>query len=53
MNFRLRLHETGSVWNQYEIGTDKLCVYMGPDRSALDRFFSPLPNWLTCESDPG
>ena len=26
----LRLHETGSVWNWYKIGTDKHCVYTGP-----------------------
>ena len=28
--FRQRLHGTGSVWNQHEIGTDKPCVYTGP-----------------------
>ena len=28
--FRQRLHGTGSVWNRYEIGTDKPCIYMGP-----------------------
>ena len=47
-----RLHETGFVWNRYEIGTDKPCVYTGLGRSALDRFSYPVPNGFTCESDP-
>ena len=33
---RLYLHETGFVWNQFEIDTDKPCVYTRPGRSALD-----------------
>ena len=49
---RLCLHETGSVWNWYKIGTDKHCVYTGPGRPVLDRFSYPVPNRLTCESDP-
>ena len=50
---RLRLHETRSVWNRYEIGTNKPCGFTGPDRSALDGFSYPAPNGFTCESDPG
>ena len=30
----------------------KTCVYTGPDRSALNRFFYPVPNEFTCENDP-
>ena len=30
---RQRLHGIGSVWNRYEIGTDKPCVYTGPGGS--------------------
>ena len=48
---RLRLHEIGSIWNRYEIGTDKLWVYAGPGRSALGLFSYPVPNGLTYESD--
>ena len=32
--FEARLHETRSVWNQYEIGIDKPSVYTTPGRSA-------------------
>ena len=51
-NWRLLLDETVSIWNQYEIGTEKPCVYTGPDRSALNRFFYPVPNEFICENDP-
>ena len=34
----MRLHETGSVSNRCESGTDKPCVYTEPGRSVLDRF---------------
>ena len=50
-HFRLRSHETGSIWNRYEIGTDKPCVYTGPGGSILDRFSCPVPNGLTFESE--
>ena len=33
---RLCLHETVSVWNRYEIGTDRPCFYTGPGRSTPD-----------------
>ena len=49
---RLRLHEIGSVWNRYEIGNDKPCVYKGPGRSASDRFSYLVSTWFTFESDP-
>ena len=48
---RLRLHRTGSVWDRYQTGTHKSCIYTGPGRSALDRFSYPVPNGFTCESD--
>ena len=32
MTLRLCLHEIGSVWNRYEIRTDKPCAYTGPGR---------------------
>ena len=41
-----------SFWNKYEFGTDKPCIYRGPDRSAVDRFSYSRPNGFTCESDP-
>ena len=47
---RLRLHKTRSVWNRYEIGTDKPCVYMGPARSAPERL--TVSNGSAGESDP-
>ena len=40
------LHQTGSVWNLYEIGTDKPCVYTGPGKSTPDRFSYLLTNWI-------
>ena len=48
---RPRLHDSASVWNWYEIGTDMPCVYTGSSRSAVDQF-SCLVTGLTCESDP-
>ena len=48
---RLRLHDTGSVWNGYKIGTDKPYVYTRPGRSALGRFSYAVSNRFTCESD--
>ena len=50
--YGLRLHETGSVWNRYDIGTNKPCVYTEPSRSTLGRFSYPVPNGFNCESDP-
>ena len=52
MKLRVRLHETGSVWNRYKIGTDKPCVYTLPGRSTLNRFSYPVPNGFTCQSNP-
>ena len=46
------LHGTGSVWNWYEIGTDKPCVYTGPGGSGTDRIWYLVPNWSTYEGDP-
>ena len=38
INLKIRqcLQSNGSVWNWYEIGTDKLCVYMGLVRSIVN-----------------
>ena len=33
---RQRLHETGSVWNRYEIGTDKPCVCLALNGSTYE-----------------
>ena len=49
---RQLLHGTGSVWNQYNIGTDKPCVYTGPGGSGTDRICYPVPNGSTYEGDP-
>ena len=49
---RLRLHETGYVWDLYKIVRGKPCVYAGPGRSALDRLPYMVPNRFTCKSDP-
>ena len=35
---------TRSVWNRYEIGTDKPCVYAGTDGSGTDWICYTLPN---------
>ena len=50
--FRQRLHGTGSVWNRYEIGTDKPCVYTGPGESGMDRICYLVPTGSTYEGDP-
>ena len=52
MSFRQRLQGTGSVWNRYEIGTDKSCVYMEPGGSGTDRICYLVPNGSTYEGDP-
>ena len=49
---RQRLHGTGSVWNRYEIGTDKPCVYTRPGGSSMDRICYVVPNGSTYEGDP-
>ena len=49
---RQRLHGAGSVWNRYEIGTDKPRVYLGPGGSATDRVCYLVPNGSTYEGDP-
>ena len=51
-SLRQRLHETGSVWNRYEIGTDKPCVYTGTDGSGTDWICCVVPNGSTYEGDP-
>ena len=48
----LCLHETGFVWNWYEIGMGKPCFYTGPGRSAPNRFSYPVSNGFTVESYP-
>ena len=52
IGLRQRSHWTESVWNQYEIGTDKPSVYTGPDRSGTDRNCYQVPNGSTCKGDP-
>ena len=49
---RQRLHGTGSVWNRYEIGSDKSCVDTGPGGSGWDRICYLVPNGSTYEGDP-
>ena len=49
---RQRLHGTGSVWNRYEIGKGKPCVYTGPGGSGKDRIAYLIPNGFTYEGDP-
>ena len=50
--FRQRLHGNGSVWNRYEIGTDKPCVYTGPGGSSTDWICYLVPNGSTNEGGP-
>ena len=50
--FRQRLHGTESVWNRYEIGMDKPCVYTGPGGSGRDRIRYLVPIRSTYEGDP-
>ena len=49
---KLCLHGTASVWNRYEIGTDKPCVYTGPGGSGTDRICYLVPSVPTYEGDP-
>ena len=49
---RQRLHGTGSIWNRYEIGKDKPCVYTGPGGSGTDRICYLVPNGSTYKGDP-
>ena len=51
LQFRQRLHELGSVWHPYEIGTDKSCVHTGPGGSGTDRIRLLIPNGSTYEGD--
>ena len=51
-HIRQHLHGTGSVWNRYEIGTDKPCVYTGTGKSGTDRICYLVPNGSTYEGDP-
>ena len=48
---RQRLRGTGSVWNQFEIGTDKSCVYTEPGGYGKDRICYLVPNGSTYEVD--
>ena len=52
MQLRQHLQCTGSVWNRYEIGTHKPCVYMGPGGSGTDQICYLVPNGSTYEGDP-
>ena len=47
-----RLQGTVSVWNWYEIGADKPCVYTGPGGSGTDRICCLVQNGSTYEGDP-
>ena len=51
-SFGQRLHETGSVWNRYEIGTDKPCIYREPGESSTNQLCYLVPNGSTYEGDP-
>ena len=51
VTLRQRLHGTGSVWNRYEIGTDKPCVYTGPGEYGTDQIYYLVPNGSTYEGD--
>ena len=46
-SLRPHLHQTGSVWNRYEIGTVKSDVYSGPHWQILYRFSCPIPDGFT------
>ena len=50
--FRQRFKRTGSVWNPYEIGTDKPCVYTRTGGSGTDRICYLVPNGSTYEGNP-
>ena len=52
-SFRQCLHGTGSVWNRYEIGTDKPCVYTGPcGGSGMVWICCLAPNGSSYKGDP-
>ena len=51
-SLRQRLHGTGSVWNRYKIGTDKLFFYTGPVGSSTEWTCYLVPNGSTYEGDP-
>ena len=40
------------VWNRYEIGTDKPCVYTGSGGSGTDRICYLVPDGSTYKGDP-
>ena len=52
VNYRQRLHGTGSVWNRYGIGMDNPFVYTGPCGFGTDRICYLVPSGSTYESDP-
>ena len=51
LKFRQCLQSNRSDWNWYEIGTDKLCVYVGPGGSSMNQICYLVPNGSTYESD--
>ena len=51
LKFRQCLQSDGSVCNSYEIGTDKPCVYVGPDGSSMEQICYLVPNGSTYEGD--
>ena len=51
MLFGQRLDLTGSVWNRYEIGTDKACD-TGPGRFVTNRICYLVANESANEADP-
>ena len=52
MTLRQRLHGTGSVWNRFQIGTDKSSVYTGSGGSSTDKICYLVLNGSTYEGDP-
>ena len=50
--YRQHLHGTRSIWNRYEIGTDKLSVNTGPGESGMDRICYVVPDGSTYDGDP-
>ena len=46
------LHETGSIWNWYEIGMDKPSVYTVSDGSSMNWICHLVPNGSTYKGDP-
>ena len=47
-----RLHETGSIGNRQEGGTDKHCVYTRPGGLGTDRMRYLVQNESTYKGDP-